>query len=359
MMKTKLYKEVDFRGHLTHFFRKDYILTIAEAYKKMYGDDFYNKFIEYREMYRKANDERTILPMPQTLILALRDKCNLICPHCFRQHSKFPVSEKSEITFKEFEKIIDEAVEMKIPAVVMGAEAEFFTHPKAMDMIEYVCENQKFLDTILVTNGTLLTKKRIDGILDCALTRLNISVDAFTQETYSKVRGGSLQALLDKIHYFLDEKKRRKCLLPILRITFIKYNLTEKDTEKFIEYWIDKADIVDIQALTDVPLTHELTFEGLDSLSCAYPWNSIYIRWDGSYHACCSSFGLHLPELGNARDTTIKDAWTSNEIKEIRKRIKGDKNTIPLPCSNCWQSLNPERKYEPLNKAALNEAGNQ
>ena len=46
----------------------------------------------------------------------------------------------------------------------------------------------------LTTNGTLLNKKKMKKLLDTGLHMIDISIDAFKEETYSKVRvGGDLE----------------------------------------------------------------------------------------------------------------------------------------------------------------------
>ena len=68
------------------------------------------------------------------------------------------------------------------------------------------------------TNGSPINITRSKKILDSGLTRMRFSLDAFTDETYKKVRVGAID--LDKvkrnIFNFLDLKEKGGYKLPIV-----------------------------------------------------------------------------------------------------------------------------------------------
>ena len=49
-------------------------------------------------------------------------------------------------------------------------------------------EEAEIMDTFLFTNGNLLNQKNSEILLNSSLTRLFVSIDAATRETYDKVR---------------------------------------------------------------------------------------------------------------------------------------------------------------------------
>ena len=92
---------------------------------------------------------------------------------------------------------------------------------------------------MLNNNGSALTKKRAQQILDSGLTRLRFSLDAFNNETYSKVRVGSisLDRVKRNIFNFLELKEKGGYKLPIVGVSFcvLKQNENEVDDFKIIE----------------------------------------------------------------------------------------------------------------------------
>ena len=67
------------------------------------------------------------------------------------------------------------------------------------------------MDIMLNCNGSAITKKKAKQILDSGLTRMRFSLDAFSQETYEKVRVGSipLARVIKNIETFLDERGKK------------------------------------------------------------------------------------------------------------------------------------------------------
>ena len=73
------------------------------------------------------------------------------------------------------------------------SNGEPLVHPKSYDMIQYAVSNSGTKVT-LTTNGTLLNEKRMKKLLDTGLHMIDISIDAFHDKTYKKVRvGGNLE----------------------------------------------------------------------------------------------------------------------------------------------------------------------
>ena len=63
---------------------------------------------------------------------------------------------------------------------------------------------------MLNNNGSALTKKRAEQIIDSGLTRLRFSLDAFTPETYSKVRWKyTIRTCNKKYRLFLDLRAKK------------------------------------------------------------------------------------------------------------------------------------------------------
>lgn len=77
---------------------------------------------------------------------------------------------------------------------------------------------------------------------------------------------------------------------------------------------------------------------------CPALWETPTINWDGNVTVCCTDVFLKLV-LGNLKDKTFKELWTSDKIKELRiKHIMGETDDIPV-CKEC-NGIEPEDKEE-------------
>ena len=81
------------------------------------------------------------------------------------------------------------------------------------------------------------------------MTRLQVSIDAVTQETYDKVRpGGSLQKVIKNLDNFLNLKIKLKNPTPLVRVNFVKTNQNEFELEEFLKFW-EKVDMIEYKNL--------------------------------------------------------------------------------------------------------------
>ena len=77
------------------------------------------------------------------------------------------------------------------------------------------------LDIYFSTNGILLNKKISTDLIKSGLTRIQISIDAITKETYDKVRpGGNYNKIIENINEFLLIKQNLNARLPLVRVNF-------------------------------------------------------------------------------------------------------------------------------------------
>ncbi len=193
-------------------------------------------------------------------------------------------------------------------------------------------------------------------LLDSNVTRIPVSMDAISPQTYAKSRGGSYYRLMKNIFQFLELREKRNQKLPILRVSFVRYNLTEHETEDFIRFWKKIANEVDVQPLIDVRNVNELRYDTIEpeKISCRYPTNMMWIDWNGDYRPCCTDFSK-LVKVGNVKDGGILKAWHGENINDLRAQLSRKKK-LNRACVNCLRSMNSSETYEPLTKGRKKSA---
>ena len=127
----------------------------------------------------------------------ITEVCNLGCIHC--THPVFKTSKyyaKSMLDPKLNQKAVDEIDKHGknlTKYIRYTSNGEPLVHPKSYEMIQYAVDNSGTKVT-LTTNGTLLNEKKMTKLLDTGLHMIDISLDAFEENTYEKVRvGGDLK----------------------------------------------------------------------------------------------------------------------------------------------------------------------
>ena len=341
-------------------------LTTEEDVNQKISKVLGKKFIDYRKKWDLANKLSLVTEFPLFLHIELNQTCNYKCPHCIignpDEVSKL-YNKEENLTFEQYKKIVDEGSEYDCPSITAQGDNEPFLI-KNMEEYIYYAHKKGFIDIMTNTNGSPITPKRSQQILDSGLTRLRFSLDAFTDKTYKEVRVGAidLEKVKKNIFTFLELKEKGGYKLPVVGVSFCKLKNNQHELEEFKNYWKDKVDLVSVQ--TFVPPTQNkkayLDFYPEDqfydeenrNFRCNQPFQRIQIR-NHEMFPCCYSLVMGGKGtknyknfvLGNINDTSIYDAWNSPKMKELRKiQIEGKFKKNPT-CAMCVKYTYPTKKF--------------
>jgi sulfatase maturation enzyme AslB (radical SAM superfamily) len=300
-------------------------------YHELLSNAYGERFLLYRKAWKEREKQKDTGNFPLSLDFAINSGCQLSCVFC--PLSAKPHKKINFISTNLFKKLMTEGKEHSLPAITLGLGSEPLLNLDAPKLIN-IAYNSGVMDIRLGTNGYALTKKMTDALISSGLTRLELSVDANTQETYASIRkGGDFNKLIEKIEYFLERRAKEASKLPLLRLSFLKLPQNIDELPQFLERWKDKADMISLQ--------NPIGFPGFfvpkkaDTLnSCAQPWQRLSVLEDGTLWPCCSFHGEKLLYSLNAKTTSIHNIWKGERIETLRKNILS--STPPEECLNCF-----------------------
>ena len=257
--------------------------------------------------------------------------------------TNFDIEKKDKIlNFELFKKIIDEGSKNNLMAIELGYNTEPLMYKKLVDAIEYA--NKKgVVDIRMTSNGSKFTKDISKKLIAAGLTHLGVSLDAFSKETYLKMRSSKLyEQVKQNILDFTDIRNNMGLNLPTVRVSFLETEDNKHEMKDFINFWESKVDYVTIQSL----IQYEKTPEQLKSkniqddivYNCHQPWQRVTIRSNGDIKPCCAVPGMAF-NYPNANNISIYDFWNGNVMKNLRHQLKdgeGYKNKI---CKTCIESV--------------------
>ena len=345
--KTKKIQEYSTDGKVRHF-------STEEDINIKLGKIIGQKFIDYRKNWDAANRFEIVTEFPLFLHLDMNQECNYKCPHCIIGH-KNEVKEYYEgeyLNFKDFKNIVDQGSDYNCPSLSPQGNNEPFLI-KDLHKYIYYAHKKNFIDIMLNNNGSALTPKRSQQILDSGLTRIRFSLDAFTPETYAKVRVGSihLDRVIKKIENFLELREKGNYKLPIVGVSFCKVKQNENEIDDFINFWQSKVDLISIQKFMPPTKnkkkyqkyysTDQYKEEPVNKFHCVQPFQRIVFRNEYIY-PCCVSFNKDL-KLGSIRNTKIYDAWHSPKMNEIRELHKKGEFYKDKTCKDCVNLIYPTK----------------
>ena len=295
--------------------------------EKILTDTLGKEYLNYRKLWNSIN-YNNVLPFPIHIDFEVIDKCNQRCIMCPRNAKKHPDTSYSLNTgkvldYERFKDVIDEGVNKGMLSINLGAFAEPLLSNKVFEMIKYA-HDKGVIDSRLITNGLFLDRY-VDDVFNSGLVNLFVSIDAFSEEKYLKIRGKGFKKVKNNLLDMIEEKKRRNSLLPIIRVSFIDMDINKEEKDAFVEFWEDKVDYVDIQVYDNfnLDITKPYNTNKTKKWECKSPWARLAILSNGDILPCCNFFGRNIP-IGNITDTTIEDAWNSEALQRIRKGILND-----------------------------------
>ncbi len=294
---------------------------------------------EYRKNYDLASN-LNLLDYPIQLDFELNASCNLKCPMCpISAESPKGKGKSTWFDFEFFKELIDYSVDKGTKAIKLNYINEPLIRNDLIKFIDYA-KKKGVLDIYFSTNGILLKDEISKKLINSGLTRIQISIDAVTQETYNKVRpGGDLKKILENIDNFLKIKKELKKTTPLVRVNFVKTEFNEFELEEFIKLWEDKVDMIGIQEfIKPTKVTQKIISNKTikkKNFKCSFPFKQLVINNERQVLPCCTFWGeeLALQKIEKAED--LQNAWNSEKMRYIRKKhLSGEYKDIPQ-CKNC------------------------
>ncbi|MBT7272127.1 MAG: radical SAM protein [Nitrospina sp.] len=255
-----------------------------------------------------------------SLIIEPTNTCNLRCTFCFVTDGM--TRDGGFMDFNIFKKIINDCTDLE--HLCMHNWGEPLLHKDIFRMIEYA-KNKGVNYVVMNTNGTLLTDKMINRIVNSKLDIIRFSIDG-SAETFKRVRGVELENIEKNIKKLkiIKEKKRPELKMGVV---FTVEEDTEGDAEEYINHWEKIVDHVRLQPkLITSPRTEV----------CPEPFGKDYgklvVLWDGRVIPCCVDYNANLM-IGNIQNDTIPNLWKSEKLNILREQhLKGE---FPDTCANC------------------------
>jgi len=291
------------------------------------------EWFEFRANYRKA-ESLEVLNAPPQIDIELNAGCNMKCPFCLHGYENIKNNLLHTDTYK---RIIDEAVKLGVRGLKLNYINEPMLRRDLEDCIEYA-KKAGMLNIYMVTNGTLLKPDRYDRLLDSGITKVFVSIDAVTEETYNKQRlSGKYNIVIDNLMGFIKRRNERGLQFPLVRVSFLRNKINQHEEKEFDKKWRNVVDIITYQKMNDLPdLDTGITVESSNGNNdgCSFPFKQLVVDNEGDILPCCKMGGKKLA-LGNIKNMTLKKAWSSDKMKNLRDIHKNNKWRDNPICKRC------------------------
>lgn len=289
--------------------------------------------------------------MPMGLSIEPTTSCNLRCSECPSGMRSF--SRPTGMLHREtFQKVIDE-LSSKLIWLTFYFQGEPYLNRDFLKMVKYA--SKKGLYTMTSTNAHYFTDEIAKETIESGLSRIIVSMDGVTQETYEQYRkGGSLDKVKDGLAKLVEWKKKLRSSTPHIVLQFIVFGHNEHEIEDVKklgkemgvdEVKIKSAQIYDFSHETLLPsdekysrYTKENGSYGIKNTlmdHCWRMWSSAVVTWDGKVIPCCFDKDAHH-QIGTVEEKPFKEIWFSESYQNFRNNVLIDRKSIDI-CTNCTE----------------------
>jgi MoaA/NifB/PqqE/SkfB family radical SAM enzyme len=291
---------------------------------------------------------RTRLTGPLVLQIQTIDRCNGSCRMC----------PNSTIKRSGPPKLMDEALYKRILAILNQAET--------VNTVLLMLQNEPLLDIMLekrvaqareilgnrariltVTNGTLLNSNRYDALLHAGLDSIEVSIDAFYEQTYRTIRPGlNFTNIVKNINMLLQNENDSHIV-----VRFLKQRANESEEQQFRHYWKsrgaqicafpieNRAGMLENfeQMRGSSPLFRKRLMRAVRDLffpPCLFPFFALNVLWDGQVILCCHDW-KHIEIIGDLSSQSLQDVWNGDAINHYRNLLYNNRFEEIQICKDC------------------------
>lgn len=292
--------------------------------------------------------------LPVSYSIEPTNYCNLKCPECPSGLGELtrPIGLLKLDDFKEF---IDQIKGYGF-YIQLFFQGEPYINKNLPSMIRYAQDNNIYVS--ISTNGLLISKKNIDTIIENAPDKLIFSIDGLDEETYQNYRaGGTFKKADDGLKLLLRRKEELGKKRPFVELQFIVMKQNEHQIEEVMKYGkdssVDKVVLKTMQVSSYENAVHFLPEnkkyrryilrDGKVKIKnklrnhCFALWRTSVMTWDGKIVPCCFDKDANY-ELGNLKNHSFKEIWTSDNYQEFRKGVLDNRKGLEM-CNNCTEGL--------------------
>lgn len=279
--------------------------------------------------------------------------CNLRCPECPSGLREF-TRPTGLLQPETFQHIIDQLYKDTF-YLILYFQGEPYLNKHFFDFVRYA--EQKGVYTATSTNAHYLHDLNAKKTVESGLSRMIISVDGATQETYQSYRrGGKLDKVLEGARNVIKWKQKLNSQYPYTIFQFLVVRPNEHETEEIKkmakEIGIDEVKFKTAQVYNyenGNPLIpkqekysrYKKQKDGTYAIKnrlmnhCWKLWHSCVFTWDGKVVPCCfDKDAKHI--MGDLQKETFASLWHNERYEAFRSSLLKSRKEIDI-CSNCTE----------------------
>jgi MoaA/NifB/PqqE/SkfB family radical SAM enzyme len=208
----------------------------------------------------------------------------------------------------------------------------------------------------IVTNGSALTSRRLDDLIRAGVDSIEVSVDAYREETFEAIRPGlSFSKVVEHTQELLARGSDLRVVVRFLRqhandgeeVSFRRYWESRKATVRFFTLANRAGTLQEYRDLRASPegrlrrykrgaweLLVRAAARSRFPTSCLLPFTWLNVLWDGRVILCCHDWGPR-DIVGDLSTQTLDEVWNGEAINHYRHLLWSDAIPDSRVCRDC------------------------
>jgi len=286
--------------------------------------------------------------LPRVINLSFNEKtCFYKCKMCLyhRQDVREHYKTGSTTSFETVRNIVASIPNDPYYSFDISAVGETLEFELLAEFIALMKRERPLVNTIVSTNGVLLSEEIFLGLAKAGLDNLQVSFFAENAEDHQFITGTkTFDRVSENLTRACKTKREKGLTNPFIQTFILESKETQKTVERFLHKWSPLVD----KAFARPLLKRSMEIEGMTPLydfsptvprrPCMQPWYSTAINSKGEVLPC---YGYHWHQeswttnFGNINDAPLSDIWKSASFQDFRSRhLKLDLEDLPL-CQKC------------------------
>jgi radical SAM protein with 4Fe4S-binding SPASM domain len=329
-----------------------------------------------RDKRRKLEE---VLPLEQPFFLFLdpTNTCNIKCLFCpinyYRKNGGKQYPGPTFMAYEKYCETIDSLSDFNMPLELLKLynHGEPLIHPRFSEMVQYAKRSGNVNKVETVTNGVLLTKEKVDAIIDAGIDKIQISLNGLSSDQFKVMTQTSIDFhdYFKNLQYLYANRKNCNVVIKVVEDLFE----TKHEMELFCQIFSSVADSLEIESCLDWPeipmadvANNELQalrtvstvkkeldallpdiapdsetpiyYRNLnnkdDKLVCPNIFYTMAINATGTVSICCADNANQLL-CGNIFENRISEIWHSKKLFDYRMaHLLGNRNQLKY-CRDC------------------------
>lgn len=199
----------------------------------------------------------------------------------------------------------------------------------------------------IITNGTLLSRERAESLSKAGIDEITVSLDAFREETYRKIRPGfDFGAVKAQVEALLEGPRPYT-----LGTAFVLQQDNEGEEDDFVRHWRSRGAAVEVSmvcnrvgslaAFSDLAVDprrrrRDAVMDPLRRFfpACISPFSRLFVLLDGRVLLCCHDW-KHEAVVGDLSSQGLAEVWNGEPLKEYRAALWRRRFEYGHICSRC------------------------